>query len=79
MPAPDGWRIWLSLNPQVDGTAIWLEAKFGVPESGKWMTEHVFSIPLVEGEEDKLPHENFPGVLVFECTPLDGITDDLEK
>ncbi|KAJ3823421.1 hypothetical protein F5880DRAFT_1567387 [Lentinula raphanica] len=28
--------LWLSLNPLVDPTAIWIETKFGVPGSGAW-------------------------------------------
>ncbi|OBZ73222.1 hypothetical protein A0H81_07192 [Grifola frondosa] len=33
--APE-WRIWLSMNPGNDQTAIWLEHKFDVPASGDW-------------------------------------------
>ncbi|KAK0449033.1 uncharacterized protein EV420DRAFT_1750746 [Desarmillaria tabescens] len=51
--SPSEWQIWLSLNPDSDPTAIWLERKFDAPASGRWMGEN--------------------------CTPLEGIADDLER
>ncbi|KAH9172536.1 SAC3/GANP/Nin1/mts3/eIF-3 p25 family-domain-containing protein [Lactarius sanguifluus] len=33
-PAPFDYCLWLSLNPENDGTAIWLERKFDMPDSG---------------------------------------------
>lgn len=62
------------MNPENDGTAIWLERKFDVPKSGRWESETVFSIPLSVGDT-----QFYPGVIVFECTPLDEITDELER
>lgn len=62
------------MNPENDETAIWLERKFDVPQSGRWESETVFSIPLSVGDT-----QFYPGVIVFECTPLDEITDKLEK
>ncbi|KAJ4481245.1 SAC3/GANP/Nin1/mts3/eIF-3 p25 family-domain-containing protein [Lentinula aciculospora] len=54
------YTLWLSLNPTVDATAIWVQTKFGVPASGWWRDreqkegkwergggEEVFEIPLV--------------------------------
>ncbi|KAJ7615024.1 SAC3 domain-containing protein [Mycena polygramma] len=71
------WRIWLSLNPESDATAIWLECKFDVPGSGgKWETETVFSIPPLNATPSQ---DGYPGVIVFECTPLEGVEDDLER
>ncbi|KAK0465836.1 SAC3 domain-containing protein [Armillaria novae-zelandiae] len=75
--SPSEWQIWLSLNPDSDPTAIWLERKFDAPASGRWMGENVFSIPLKpSGAQFGLAS---PGVIIFECTPLEGITDDLER
>jgi hypothetical protein len=102
------WNIWLSLNPESDSSAIWLEKKFDVPKSGRWASENVFEIPVLEGrrEEDgrelngdevtngkgkgkekavmngkALAQEErcCTGLIVFECTPLDGVKDDIEK
>ncbi|KAF5344851.1 hypothetical protein D9756_011184 [Leucocoprinus leucothites] len=42
------WNIWLSLNPESDSSAIWLERKFDVPKSGRWANENVFEIPIFE-------------------------------
>ncbi|EGO23106.1 hypothetical protein SERLADRAFT_471836 [Serpula lacrymans var. lacrymans S7.9] len=72
------WSAWLSLNPENDGTAIWLEQKFNVPASGQWKNESIFQIPI------KLPSVKnsdsiFPGLIVFECTPLEEVKDDLER
>ncbi|KAF8151652.1 SAC3/GANP/Nin1/mts3/eIF-3 p25 family-domain-containing protein [Crassisporium funariophilum] len=71
------WQIWLSMNPESDATAIWLEKKFDVPESGSWVSEFVFAIPLSSSRASApLPS---PGVIIFECTPLGDVTDNLEK
>ena len=64
------------MNPENDGTAIWLECKFNVPESGQWESESIYSMPL-SGVNPQLPPS--PGLIVFECTPLDDVTDDLER
>jgi hypothetical protein len=65
------------MNPESDATAIWLERKFDVPASGAWASETVFSIPLSSaGGPDSL---GYPGLIVFECTPLGDVTDELEK
>ncbi|KAF7349173.1 Nuclear export factor [Mycena sanguinolenta] len=82
--SPALWRIWLSLNPESDGTAIWLECKFDVKGSGgRWETETVFSIPVAPKPPSIHPPtttaEGYPGVIVFECTPLEGVDDDLER
>lgn len=69
------WHIWLAMNPESDATAIWLERKFDVPESGSWTNESVFSIPLSSASGTV----GYPGVIVFECTPLGDVADDLEK
>ncbi|KJA18922.1 hypothetical protein HYPSUDRAFT_44772 [Hypholoma sublateritium FD-334 SS-4] len=70
------WNIWLSMNPESDGTAIWLERKFDVPASGAWVSEAVFSIPLATGGPDTA---GYPGLIVFEATPLGDVSDELEK
>jgi nuclear mRNA export protein SAC3 len=72
---PPPWQVWLSTNPDVDGTAIWMERKFDVPASGQWQSESVFAISL----SPEPASESFPGMIVFECTPPDGVTDELEK
>jgi hypothetical protein len=76
-PLPSAWRIWLSMNPESDATAIWLERKFDVPDSGQWTSENVFSISVVP--MNRANASDFPGLIVFECTPLEGVTDDLER
>ena len=77
---PAQWRVWLSTNTDGahDGTAIWLETKFGVPEAGEWASERVFSIPVVP-KTRKPPHPGSPGLIVFERTPLEGLEDEIEK
>ncbi|KAF5375889.1 hypothetical protein D9615_008201 [Tricholomella constricta] len=71
------WCIWLSMNPDSDATAIWLERKFDVPTSGDWVSEAVFSIPLARTKDPN--NSDSPGLIVFECTPLEGVTDELER
>ncbi|RXW14883.1 hypothetical protein EST38_g10970 [Candolleomyces aberdarensis] len=73
---PAIWQIWLSTNPVHDPTAIWLDTKFGVPDSGSWLSESVFSIPL---EKESVSGKAHPGVVVFECSPVEGVEDELEK
>lgn len=73
-PAPFDYCLWLSLNPENDGTAIWVEKKFDMPGSGAWVSERVFSIPLAAGAASRSP-----GLVVFECTPLHGVDDEIEK
>ncbi|KAL1743208.1 SAC3/GANP/Nin1/mts3/eIF-3 p25 family-domain-containing protein, partial [Schizophyllum fasciatum] len=74
---PPEFRIWLSLNQIHDGTAIWLEKKFNMPDSGKWETETVFSVPLDGSVASDA--SGYPGLIVFECTPLEGLEDELER
>ncbi|KAI0033594.1 hypothetical protein K488DRAFT_11196, partial [Vararia minispora EC-137] len=45
-----------------------------VPESGAWVNERLFSIPLREGDTDGTS----PGIVVFECTPV-GDVDEVER
>ncbi|KAH9023733.1 SAC3/GANP/Nin1/mts3/eIF-3 p25 family-domain-containing protein [Lactarius pseudohatsudake] len=73
-PAPFDYCLWLSLNPENDGTAIWLERKFDMPDSGAWASEHVFTIPLAPGADSRSP-----GLVIFECSPLHGLEDEIEK
>jgi nuclear mRNA export protein SAC3 len=63
------------MNPETDATAIWLERKFDVPASGRWYTENIFSIPLASGGASPVS----PGLIIFECTPLEGVTDEIER
>lgn len=65
------------MNPESDATAIWLERKFDVPDSGHWVSEIVFSIPLIP--PNHVDVSDFPGLIVFESTPLEGVSDDLER
>ncbi|EKM74835.1 hypothetical protein AGABI1DRAFT_132809 [Agaricus bisporus var. burnettii JB137-S8] len=46
MKTRKSWSVWLSLNPESDSSAIWLERKFDVPNSGRWASESIFEIPL---------------------------------
>jgi hypothetical protein len=46
-----------------------------MPDSGAWASEHVFSIPLAPGSADS----RSPGLVVFECSPLHGLEDEIEK
>lgn len=71
------WQIWLSVNPESDATAIWIERKFNVPDSGEWVSEAIFSIPLSPSKLSKEP--GYPGMLVFECTPIEGVPDEIER
>lgn len=66
------------MNPENDGTAIWLQHKFDVPASGNWISENVFSIPVVS-EVQGPPLQGSPGFIIFERTPLEGIGDDIER
>lgn len=75
---PHSWKVWLSLNPDNDATAIWLERKFDMPNSGSWLGELVFSIAANPDPGDD-GNEQSPGILVFECTSLEGIVDELER
>ncbi|KIP07194.1 hypothetical protein PHLGIDRAFT_35576 [Phlebiopsis gigantea 11061_1 CR5-6] len=75
---PPEWRIWLSTNTENDGTAIWLEQKFDVPDSGEWKSENIFSIPVLH-KYDNPPSPGAPGLIVFERTPMDGVSDVLER
>lgn len=63
------------MNPDNDQTAIWLEKKFDVPHSGKWESETVFTVLI----PDNPSPEVFPGLIVFECTPLEGVDDEIER
>ena len=63
------------MNPDNDQTAIWLEQKFNVPESGKWEYEAVFSIPISSSPTRHV----YPGLIVFECTPFEENVDNIER
>ncbi|KAG6860335.1 hypothetical protein C0995_012481 [Termitomyces sp. Mi166 len=73
LPHPS-WHIWLSMNSDSDPTAIWLERKFDVPMSGDWVSEGIFSIPLTRTTE-----LDSPGLIIFERTPIEEVTDELER
>ena len=73
-PAPFDYCLWLSLNPENDGTAIWVERKFDMPKSGAWVSERVFTISLAPDVVSRSP-----GLVVFECSPLHGVNDEIEK
>lgn len=65
------------MNPESDATAIWMERKFDVPVSGQWISETVYSIPLSPTKQSAAL--NNPGVIVFECTPLEDVLDEIER
>lgn len=66
------------MNSDNDRTAIWLEQKFDVPGSGQWRTENVFAISAALNEPST-PTTGFPGLIIFECTPLEEVDDELER
>jgi nuclear mRNA export protein SAC3 len=72
------WHVWLSTNPENDGTAIWLERKFDIPSSGRWVSDSVFSMSLSPADVSP-PSTKSPGLIIFECTPLEGLNDELER
>lgn len=45
-----------------------------MPSAGAWVSERVFSIPLVPGAASRSP-----GLVVFECTSLYGVDDEIER
>lgn len=53
-----------------------MERKFDVPDSGFWVSENIFSIPVTQSH-NRL--NGFPGVIVFECTPIQNVKDDIER
>jgi hypothetical protein len=67
------------MNPENDGTAIWLERKFDIPSSGRWVSDNVFSISLSSADASLSSSEESPGLIIFECTPLKGLEDELEE
>ena len=73
------WQIWLSMNPESDATAIWLDRKFDIPASGSWVSDSIFAIPLSSEASSGSILSSSPGVIVFECTPLGDVADNLEK
>jgi len=74
---PKSWSAWLSLNQDNDGTAIWLELKFDVPESGSWRDVRVFQIPVVP--QPRSDTAVYPGIIIFERTPISEVDDPLER
>jgi hypothetical protein len=73
------WQIWLSINPESDATAIWLDRKFDIPASGSWVSDSIFAISLSSEVSSGSILSGSPGVIVFECTPLGDVADNLEK
>ncbi len=45
-----------------------------MPNAGAWVSERVFSIPLAPGAAS-----HSPGLVVFECTPLHSVDDEIER
>ena len=74
---PLSWLIWLSINQDNDGTAIWLQRKFDVPSSGTWLSDKTFQIGLQTSTV--CPEDGVPGLIIFECTPSEDLDDELEK
>ncbi|KAL5480289.1 SAC3_1 [Sanghuangporus weigelae] len=72
---PSDWGTWLCMNSSNDKTAIWLEQKFDVPQSGSWESESVFAIPISTEPSATV----YPGMIVFECTPLEEVDDEIER
>lgn len=74
---PSNWLVWLSINQDNDGTAIWLQRKFGVPSSGTWLTDDIFQIGPATATVSA--RDGAPGLIIFECTPFEDLDDELEK
>jgi len=74
---PPNWVVWLSINQDNDGTAIWLQRKFDVPTSGTWYSDKVFQIGPATSTVDT--EDGAPGLVIFECTPFEGLDDELEE
>lgn len=74
---PPNWLVWLSINQDNDGTAIWLQRKFDVPSSGTWLSNNVFQIGPTHSNLDT--EDGGPGMIIFECTPFEDLDDELEK
>jgi nuclear mRNA export protein SAC3 len=72
-------QIWLSMNPECDATAIWLDCKFDIPASGSWVSDSIFAIPLLSEVSSGSTLSGSAGIIVFERTPLGDVTDNLEK
>lgn len=75
------WNVWLSLNDESEASAIWIENKFEVPKSGRWIDdENLFEIPIVEEQEEEEEEVGkYTGLIVFECTPTNLVKDEIEK
>ncbi|KAH8829202.1 hypothetical protein DL96DRAFT_1790754 [Flagelloscypha sp. PMI_526] len=80
------WTLWVSCNPENDGTAIWIEKKFGVNSenatlsnlNGRWITEAIYQVPVSDTSSGRSAQED-PGLLVFEISPLEGVGDSIER
>ena len=73
---PPNWVIWLSINQDNDGTAIWLQRKFDVPSSGTWFSDKIFQIGAATSTARAGGRS--PGLIIFECTPFEDLEDELE-
>ncbi|KZS99776.1 uncharacterized protein LAESUDRAFT_71762 [Laetiporus sulphureus 93-53] len=71
-------RLWLSMSPVHDGTAIWLEHKFDVPVSRTRDSQNTFSIPAIPKAHRSTSRGSLD-FIIFERTPLDDIENDIEK
>ncbi|KDQ58156.1 hypothetical protein JAAARDRAFT_129183, partial [Jaapia argillacea MUCL 33604] len=47
-----------------------------IPAAGEWVSEGIFGIS-VDGSDPS--SDESPALIVFECTPLAGVEDDLER
>lgn len=74
---PPNWLIWLSINQDNEGTAIWLQRKFDVPSSGTWLSDKIFQIGPATSTARR--EGGAPGLIIFECTPFEDLDDELEK
>jgi hypothetical protein len=74
---PSNWILWLSVNGDVDGTylARQLGRKSSLGQGGD-----VIPVRLADGDNDEAASskEMYPGLLVFELSPLDD-EDDLDR
>ncbi|KAF9046941.1 hypothetical protein BDZ89DRAFT_1058411 [Hymenopellis radicata] len=75
-PTDMPWDVWLALNEDREGTAIWIEDKFTPEHQRKRF------VPFEEQSGGVVVVETAggaPGLIVFECTPLGGVEDELER
>ncbi|KIL56004.1 hypothetical protein M378DRAFT_17465 [Amanita muscaria Koide BX008] len=77
---PSLWQIWLSMNPNSGATAIWMERKFDVPDSGMNRDIGRRSISsLYLPPQTPVAQKGSLGIVIFKCMPIQNVKDDIER